>query len=493
MDMTGRYAARLRRFYDGRKLILTGAPLAMLRGTSRMVRSLGAARPFLLAAGVGTGPLPSEEEGDRHVLQLTAPDIVSETRTIMSLLANLPAEALAALDRYDPDHEALVLSPPANELRSIAGRRVYAPRRPSWRRLEDKTLIDKLWDAHGIRRPPSEVVPATGEAMLAAARRMDQGLGTVWSGDTREGVNGGAVYVRWVRDEWDAAEAVAFFTIHCDRARVVPFIEGVPCSIHGLVLADGVAVRRPVEMITLRRRSDGDGRRARGPAAVAAQSGGGRGRAARHQVGGARGRRAGSRGPAPLRRRLDGHPPGARHQPAAAGRVQPRRLPLHGPWRAACRDAVVRAVERRRLPAAGAGPRPHPGGSAGRPAGRRRLRARRRAPGHLDRPHVIRPARALTRRSAGFELAAVDHPEVVGERVVEPGDGRHALGAGGLVVPHRCGHRGLAAGELVDHLGLLDERPAHLHGPRDGGVGARHRAGALRGGVHAAGLRRHRP
>ena len=252
MDMTGRYAARLRRFYDGRKLILTGAPLAMLRGTSRMVRSLGAARPFLLAAGVGTGPLPSEEEGDRHVLQLTAPDIVSETRTIMSLLANLPAEALAALDRYDPDHEALVLSPPANELRSIAGRRVYAPRRPSWRRLEDKTLIDELWDAHGIRRPPSEVVPATGEAMLAAARRMDRGLGTVWSGDTREGVNGGAVYVRWVRDEWDAAEAVAFFTIHCDRARVVPFIEGVPCSIHGLVLADGVAVLRPVEMITLR-------------------------------------------------------------------------------------------------------------------------------------------------------------------------------------------------------------------------------------------------
>src|SRR6266498_5018467 len=128
MDMTGRYPARLRRFYGGRKLILTGAPLAMLRGTSRMVRSLGAARPFLLAAGVGTGPLPSEEEGDRHVLQLTAPDIVSETRTIMSLLANLPAEALAALDRYDPDHEAPVLSPPANELRSIAGRRVYAPR-----------------------------------------------------------------------------------------------------------------------------------------------------------------------------------------------------------------------------------------------------------------------------------------------------------------------------------------------------------------------------
>jgi hypothetical protein len=252
MDTTGRYTSRLRRFYGGRKLILTGAPLAMLRGTSRMVRALGAARPFLLAAGVGTGPLPTEEEGERHVLRVSAPDIVSETRAIMSLLANLPPSALAALDRYDPHREALVLSPPANELRTIAGRRVYAPRRPSWRRLEDKTLIDQLWDAHGIRRPPSLVVPADGEALRAAARRMDRGLGTVWSGDTREGVNGGAVYVRWVRDGKDAAEAIAFLHTHCDRARVVPFIEGVPCSIHGLVLADGVAALRPVEMVTLR-------------------------------------------------------------------------------------------------------------------------------------------------------------------------------------------------------------------------------------------------
>ncbi|HZD38344.1 MAG TPA: hypothetical protein VE664_06865 [Actinomycetes bacterium] len=252
MDTTGRYTSRLRRFYGGRKLILTGAPLAMLRGTGRMVRSLGAERPFLLAAGVGTGPLPTGEEGEWHVLRVSARDIVSETRAIMSLLANLPAPALAALDRYDPHREALVLSPPANELRTIAGRRVYAPRRPSWRRLEDKTLIDQLWDAHGIRRPPSRVVPADGEALRAAARRMDRGLGTVWSGDTREGVNGGAVHIRWVRDGRDAAEATAFLSTHCDRARVVPFIEGVPCSIHGLVLADGVVALRPVEMVTLR-------------------------------------------------------------------------------------------------------------------------------------------------------------------------------------------------------------------------------------------------
>ena len=37
----------------------------------------------------------------------------------------------------------------------------------------------------------------------------------------------------------------------------MPFVEGVPCSIHGLVFPEGVAVFRPVELITLRRCVDG--------------------------------------------------------------------------------------------------------------------------------------------------------------------------------------------------------------------------------------------
>ena len=35
--------------------------------------------------------------------------------------------------------------------------------------------------------------------------------------------------------------------------RVTPFLEGVPCSIHGIVFADHVAVLRPVELVVLRR------------------------------------------------------------------------------------------------------------------------------------------------------------------------------------------------------------------------------------------------
>ena len=36
-----------------------------------------------------------------------------------------------------------------------------------------------------------------------------------------------------------------FFLTRCDRVRVMPFLDGVPCSIHGLVLPDGTAAVPP--------------------------------------------------------------------------------------------------------------------------------------------------------------------------------------------------------------------------------------------------------
>ena len=51
-----------------------------------------------------------------------------------------------------------------------------------------------------------------------------------------------------------ARRGPAFFAAHCDRVRVLPFLDGVPCSIHGFVLPDGTAVFRPVEIAILRGR-----------------------------------------------------------------------------------------------------------------------------------------------------------------------------------------------------------------------------------------------
>jgi hypothetical protein len=243
----------LRPLFAGRKVVVTGGPLAALTGVCRRLRDLGAERPFLLATGLGTGEVPDPGEAEWCVVEVRAPDVIAEIRAAMRMLRLLPSEVAEALDRWDPERRALVLSPMFNELPEIAGRRVYGPRRPEWRRLEDKVVVDALWDELGVTRAPSEVVAAEPEALRAAASRLDRGAGTAWAGDARQGFSGGAFCLRWVRDEEDAAEAAAFLGARCDRVRVMPFLEGIPCSIHGVVFPDGVAAFRPVEMVTLRR------------------------------------------------------------------------------------------------------------------------------------------------------------------------------------------------------------------------------------------------
>ena len=125
------------------------------------------------------------------MVELRAPDVLAEIRAAMKLLRLLPAEVADALDRWDPERRALVLSPMFNELPEIAGRRVYGPRRPEWRRLEDKVVVDQLWDDLGVTRAPSAVVAAEAEALRAAAGRLDRGAGTAWAGDARQGSTAG--------------------------------------------------------------------------------------------------------------------------------------------------------------------------------------------------------------------------------------------------------------------------------------------------------------
>ena len=244
---------RLAPLVAGRKVVLAGSPLAGLTRTCKRLRELGAERSFLLATGRGTGPVPEPDQAEQLVIDLPrTSSVIDEIRAALSLIADLPAHALEALDRYDPDRRALVIAPTFNELTTVAGRRVFGPRLPAWRRLEDKVLVDELWDTLGVERAPSAVVPAETRALRASARGLDRGAGTAWAGDAREGFNGGATYLRWVRTPDDEAEAGAFLAAHCDRARVMPFLEGIPCSIHGIVFPDGVTVLRPVEMVTLR-------------------------------------------------------------------------------------------------------------------------------------------------------------------------------------------------------------------------------------------------
>ncbi len=217
----------------------------------RRWREIGYPRPLLLAGTPGTGELPTAEDCELVVLGTRAPTMMLGIRAFHEALRDLPSSALDAIERWDPDRSARVLGSFLDTELSIAGRRTWAARPEGWLALEDKTAVDEIWEAAGVDHAPSVVVAARGDELVAAARRLGGGA-TVWAGDNREGWHGGAEYTRFVADAGDATSSIEFMATHCDRVRVMPYLDGVPCSIHGMVFPDAVAAFRPIEMVVFR-------------------------------------------------------------------------------------------------------------------------------------------------------------------------------------------------------------------------------------------------
>ncbi len=176
--------------------------------------------------------------------------IMEQIRAEGRFLGAPPPAVIAALDEFDPGGDALVLGSFLNSNTHLAARPFVAHRRPEWVALEDKVIVDAFWDRAGIARQPSVVVPLDEAA--GACRSIDRGDGTVWAADARDGFHGGASQTYWVADDTSRDVALAGLGSVCERVRIMPFVDGIPCSIHGIVLPDGVAVLRPVEMVTLR-------------------------------------------------------------------------------------------------------------------------------------------------------------------------------------------------------------------------------------------------
>ncbi|SDC95127.1 hypothetical protein [Nocardioides lianchengensis] len=244
-------AARLGERYAGRPVVLGPGTLAGWTPWVARLRRLGC-RVVVVSTGPGVGDPPPA--GSCTVVEVEAPPTRWTTdglRLHDRLVRTLPASARAAIDAVDPDRRGCwVTSPFVTTDEPIDGRPVTGGRPASYLALEDKSRADAVWFAAGVPHSPSRLLPVDDEAGLADATAELAGpLGTVWSGD---GFSGGGDYVRWVRDADDQRTARAFFAQHCTRVRVLPFLDGVPCSIHGLVLPDGTAAFRPVEIAVLR-------------------------------------------------------------------------------------------------------------------------------------------------------------------------------------------------------------------------------------------------
>ena len=248
-DLTERLMAR----YADRPAIVGPGILAARTEFVAWVREAGGTA-LVLSTAHGAGPKPSAR--DCVVVDVEpppSPSVTEELRALDHLARHLPDHAVAAIEAFDPERRGVWVGGPfVTTDEPILGRPVVSGRPAAFVALEDKMLADRIWDAAGVARAPYEIVPTERDALAAATARLSGPLGAVWSGDTREGFNGGGDYVRWVRDDADRAKALAFFLPRCDRVRVMPFLDGVPCSIHGLVLPDGTAAFRPVEIAILR-------------------------------------------------------------------------------------------------------------------------------------------------------------------------------------------------------------------------------------------------
>ncbi len=243
----------MRGTFGGRSIVLAGAMGSSWTEHIDVLRSVGVSKLLVLATeGRGAGPLP-----DVPTVIVEPPAGLSQMERIHHAdrtLYDPTPEMIAAIESFDPQGDAIVIGTFLSTASQVAGRPLVSYRRPEWLALEDKVVVDAFWDSAGVDRQPAIVVPL--DEATRAASSIDRGDGTVWAADAREGFHGGATQTYWVTDEASRRRAIADLRSVCDSVRVMPFLEGIPCSIHGIVLPDGVAVLRPVEMVTLRRGHD---------------------------------------------------------------------------------------------------------------------------------------------------------------------------------------------------------------------------------------------
>ncbi|GAA1331219.1 hypothetical protein [Saccharothrix algeriensis] len=241
--------ARLGTLFGDRLVVLAGGTRLSTRAGE--LHQLGARHTLVLSTD-DHAPLHDPEVVRWVPLGIARGFVAAEQNRLTRLLASPGRRVREVLADFDPTGAALVISTPYAHTPEFAGRPVLNARRPEWVELENKTTIDALWDELSAPRAPAAVLGLDFDGLWDATLRLDRGAGVVWSGDG-PAINGGANFVRRVRDRQEAQEAFEVLRPKCDFVRVMPFLEGIPVSVHGIVFPDGTAVLRPVEMVVPRR------------------------------------------------------------------------------------------------------------------------------------------------------------------------------------------------------------------------------------------------
>ena len=249
------YQKELKKFFSEKSwIVATGVVVASVN-IAKDLRKIGAKKVLAIGVVRGTGNIDDTDPNIEiiNLQQQTATDMMAAIRKEEMLLADLPTWVHKRIERFDPKNQARVIGNIFSTHSHIAGRKVLGARPESWQKLENKITIDNFWDEVGIPRSPSEIVDihlhSLEELTQEIVPKYDWGMGTVWAGDNKEGWHGGAKLLRWVRTSEQAKQAYDFFTDKCDHLRVMPFMNGLPCSIHGWNFSTETIALRPCEML----------------------------------------------------------------------------------------------------------------------------------------------------------------------------------------------------------------------------------------------------
>lgn len=239
-------AEQLAGIYGNGRWIVAAQAAVSTRGICERLEGWGS-EVLVVASNEGTGDLPEVPivyTGSRGETILTS------IRDFYTSVEKPDAKVQQAVDHFDPDRQAQVLAEPHATATTMVGRQTFGVRRPAWSAWEDKMRVDQLWHDLDIPGPAYRIVP--NDAAPAAADALATELGTVWAADNSGGWHGGGELVRWVAGPEGYDSALEWLGPNTRRIRVMPFLDGLPCSIHGWVTSSGVAVFLPVEILILR-------------------------------------------------------------------------------------------------------------------------------------------------------------------------------------------------------------------------------------------------
>lgn len=255
MELVERIGDRLVEVFGDNKWLCATEISQSSVGLAAAIKEFGASDVFALAAASGVGPI--DESVPLLTLGLTDQSSMMESiRAAEAGLTDVPADIQSAIDEWDPEGAARVLGGILHPKGRVAGRPTFGCRPPEWMVLEDKLQVGDVFVGAGLAPPLSVTVELNDRsALLSAFAEMRTAEGVVAAGDNRSGWHGGASSTRWIPDEAAIGPAADQLAVGHDAVRVMPFLEGVPCSIHGLVLADGTAAFRPMELLVFRDRN----------------------------------------------------------------------------------------------------------------------------------------------------------------------------------------------------------------------------------------------